>query len=221
MSSSSSDSEEQPNDQSEETSTLHASPYAPRRIPYEFRELDQQFLHKVMRIMICFLAVFVFAFSKWMSPSVAKDEKKPIFPSSPEENIDSFAQEIASVLAEARSWEQENEMIEENLLVSKILAGNVTKKIPKSQKLPEWFEKRYYERRYPGISRIEELPMCIVATGRNNMESNRQKRFLESVLNLDYSSYKLVYVDDKSEDGTLDCMKNFILDNMEAIDGRW
>lgn len=42
------------------------------------------------------------------------------------------------------------------------------------------------------------LPMCIVAVGRNNMKDDKQKRFLDSVSQLNYSKYKLIYVDDAS-----------------------
>ena len=35
------------------------------------------------------------------------------------------------------------------------------------------------------------------------MENDRHFRFLKSVLNLDYSNYRFIYVDDLSDDGTL------------------
>jgi hypothetical protein len=44
--------------------------------------------------------------------------------------------------------------------------------------------------------------MCLVATGRNNMVKGRQKRFLNSIELLNYSNYRLIYVDDNSVDET-------------------
>lgn len=52
--------------------------------------------------------------------------------------------------------------------------------------------------------------MCIVATGRNNMRNERQKRFLSSVEDLNYTNYRLIYVDDNSEDMTAQFTYSFI-----------
>ena len=63
--------------------------------------------------------------------------------------------------------------------------------------------------------------MCIVATARNNMNNSRHQRFLNSVIHLDYENYRLVFVDDMSDDNTLSFMKDFIAENLETINGRW
>lgn len=55
--------------------------------------------------------------------------------------------------------------------------------------------------------------MCIVAVGRNNMKDDKQKRFLDSVSQLNYSKYKLIYVDDASQDDTVKFTKQYIDDN--------
>lgn len=56
----------------------------------------------------------------------------------------------------------------------------------------------------------DEIPMCIVATGRNNMDSGRQQRFLDSVAALNYGTYRLVYVDDASDDGSAKFTEEYI-----------
>lgn len=63
--------------------------------------------------------------------------------------------------------------------------------------------------------------MCIVAVGRNNLESGRQQRFLNSLLALDYGKLHIVYVDDKSSDGTLELTQKFMQDHQESIRDRW
>ena len=63
-------------------------------------------------------------------------------------------------------------------------------------------EYSYYEYLY-NISKFPELPFCIIAPSRNNMVDNRQERFLNSVNQQNYSSFRLIYVDDNSDDGTV------------------
>lgn len=46
--------------------------------------------------------------------------------------------------------------------------------------------------------------LCIVAPGRNLVKKNRTAAFLDSIHRQRYSNYKLVYVDDVSNDGTLE-----------------
>ena len=55
--------------------------------------------------------------------------------------------------------------------------------------------------------------MCIVATGRNNMAAGRQARFLSSVEHLNYTNYRLVYVDDCSEDTTYEFTCSFVAES--------
>lgn len=60
--------------------------------------------------------------------------------------------------------------------------------------------------------------MCIVATGRNNMDQDRQKRFLASVANLNYGAYRLVYVDDFSDDDSAIFTQKYIKNNRKLKD---
>lgn len=61
--------------------------------------------------------------------------------------------------------------------------------------------------------------MCLVATGRNNMVKGRQKRFLNSIELLNYSNYRLIYVDDNSVDETASFTSSFI-DHSSVLSGK-
>ena len=56
----------------------------------------------------------------------------------------------------------------------------------------------------------KELPICVVVPTRNNVENYRYEYNLQSILNQDYTNYKLVVVDDASNDGTGDLIDLFL-----------
>ena len=62
-------------------------------------------------------------------------------------------------------------------------------------------EKAYYEKHY-SISKYEELPICVVIPSYNNVKDGRYRNNLESILQQDYDNYRIVFIDDASEDGT-------------------
>ena len=67
----------------------------------------------------------------------------------------------------------------------------------------------YYESKY-NISQHEELPLCIVAPGRNLESEGRYTRFFSSIAKQNYSNYKLIYIDDASTDGTVLSIKKYL-----------
>ena len=68
----------------------------------------------------------------------------------------------------------------------------------------EYFQlnKRYSIGNYP-----MELPICVVAAGRNLVKTDRYLRFLESIDHQNYSNYRLFITDDASTDGSYDILK--------------
>jgi glycosyltransferase involved in cell wall biosynthesis len=55
-----------------------------------------------------------------------------------------------------------------------------------------------------------ELPICVVVTTRNNAKNYRYEYNLQSILNQKYKNYKLVIVDDASDDGTANLISLFL-----------
>lgn len=73
-----------------------------------------------------------------------------------------------------------------------------------------WYNHKYIEAEFAyfdtkyNISDYEnELPFCIVATGRNLRSRNLFYDFFRTVSQQNYSNYKVVAVDDNSTDSTL------------------
>lgn len=60
-------------------------------------------------------------------------------------------------------------------------------------------EKKYYEEKYQ-ISAYPEQPFCIVIPTFNNVQGNRYIHNLNSILQQDYSNYRIILIDDASED---------------------
>ena len=60
----------------------------------------------------------------------------------------------------------------------------------------EYFENKYHISAYP------EIPICVVIPSYNNVEKDRYKDNLNSVLQQNYSNYHVVFIDDVSEDRT-------------------
>lgn len=50
----------------------------------------------------------------------------------------------------------------------------------------------------------------MVVTGRNNARNYRYEYNLQSIINQDYKNYKLVVIDDASDDGTGDLIRIFL-----------
>ena len=62
-------------------------------------------------------------------------------------------------------------------------------------------EKEYYEQKY-NISKYEELPICVFIPSFNNVAQDRYLKNLRSVLQQDYSNYRILFIDDHSPDST-------------------
>ncbi len=54
----------------------------------------------------------------------------------------------------------------------------------------------------------EEQPMVVLTTSYNN--KNWVKKNITSILRQNYSNYRLIYIDDASQDGTADALENFM-----------
>ena len=71
----------------------------------------------------------------------------------------------------------------------------------------EYLKAEYYylDYKYQIGSYQDELPICIVAPGRNLKSNPKQmyKQFLDSIARQNYTNYKLVYLDDNSDDQTV------------------
>ena len=52
------------------------------------------------------------------------------------------------------------------------------------------------------MSQYPELPICVVIPSYNNLENMRYKKNLNSILQQDYQNYRIVFIDDVSEDDT-------------------
>ena len=66
-------------------------------------------------------------------------------------------------------------------------------------------DKRYNLNRY-----TTELPICVVAPGRNLLKNLMHLQFLKSMEFQNYSNYRLIITDDASTDGTYDVLKEKI-----------
>ena len=69
----------------------------------------------------------------------------------------------------------------------------------------------YYEKKYAiGLIR-EELPFCVISVGRNNNKREAIDKYLGSLARQNYSNYHIVYVDDLSDDGSVEKMEELVL----------
>ena len=52
--------------------------------------------------------------------------------------------------------------------------------------------------------------LCIVAPGRNIVQKKRYRRFIDSIQRQNYTNYRLIYVDDMSDDGSAKQFENYV-----------
>lgn len=72
-------------------------------------------------------------------------------------------------------------------------------------------EYRHYDELYKiGKYKDKELPLCITIMSHNNVGQERYQRVMLSLLNQEYSNYHIVFLDDNSDDGTLQKTKEFM-----------
>ena len=56
----------------------------------------------------------------------------------------------------------------------------------------------------------KELPMCVVVLSHNNVEDNRYKKIMQTILYQNYTNYHIVFFDDFSTDGTLEATQQYV-----------
>jgi hypothetical protein len=62
----------------------------------------------------------------------------------------------------------------------------------------------------PKNNTIAHLPFCIVVPSFNNAKNMLYKRNINSILQQEYANYHVVYVDDQSEDDTMNNVLNYL-----------
>lgn len=71
----------------------------------------------------------------------------------------------------------------------------------------------YYDNKY-NISRYgapeEQLPLCIVAPGRNIVSDDKYEKFIDSIFRQNYTNYKLIYIDDVSTDESAQKLRTYV-----------
>lgn len=72
----------------------------------------------------------------------------------------------------------------------------------------ERLSKEYEFDKYP-----KELPFCIVVPTYNNAKNYRYLYNIQSILNLNYTNYKVVIVDDRSNDLTYELILQYLEEN--------
>ena len=70
-------------------------------------------------------------------------------------------------------------------------------------------EKAYYEEKYQ-ISKYEELPFCVVVPSYKNVANDRYVHNMDSIIQQDYQNYRIIFIDDASEDDTGTFIKEYI-----------
>ena len=55
-----------------------------------------------------------------------------------------------------------------------------------------------------------QLPMCVIVTSHNNKEDLRMVWNAESILQQDYSNYRVVFIDDSSSDGSWQILNDYL-----------
>jgi glycosyltransferase involved in cell wall biosynthesis len=66
----------------------------------------------------------------------------------------------------------------------------------------------YYDNLYDIGKYDKELPLCVVATGKNNAKTI--VKLYESINRQNYTNYKIVHIDDHSNDGTINIVLKFL-----------
>ena len=59
--------------------------------------------------------------------------------------------------------------------------------------------------------------MCVTVMSHNNIENNRYKKVMQSILQQDYGNYHIVFIDDNSDDGNLESTMEFMQDKGAKI----
>lgn len=67
-------------------------------------------------------------------------------------------------------------------------------------------DKKYYEDKYH-ISKYKEMPICVVVPSYNNAAKDRYFHNMNSILQQDYSNYRIIFIDDASDDRTGELIK--------------
>ena len=67
-------------------------------------------------------------------------------------------------------------------------------------------EKTYFEEKYK-VSEYKELPFCVVVPSYKNVANDRYRHNMNSIIQQDYSNYRIIFIDDASEDDTGNFMK--------------
>ena len=70
-------------------------------------------------------------------------------------------------------------------------------------------EKVEYEKKYQ-ISTSPELPICVVVPTFNNVDGDRFKINIDSILNQEYSNYRVIVIDDLSSDKTGEAINYYL-----------
>lgn len=55
-----------------------------------------------------------------------------------------------------------------------------------------------------------EFPFCVVIHSNNNQNNSRFKFNIKSVLDQDYSNYRIIYIDDGSSDQTFQSVEDYL-----------
>lgn len=55
--------------------------------------------------------------------------------------------------------------------------------------------------------------LCVVAPGRNIVKGGKYKRFVDSLQRQNYTNFRLVYVDDVSDDGSAEQLEKYVKDS--------
>jgi len=71
-------------------------------------------------------------------------------------------------------------------------------------------EQYYFQYKYNLDQYKDELPLCIVAPGRNIVNDKKYMRFIDSLQRQNYSNYRLIYIDDVSDDNSVQELENYI-----------
>ena len=75
----------------------------------------------------------------------------------------------------------------------------------------------YYQTKYSLKNYEKEIPLCIVVPSFNNIQNDRYKKLMQTVLYQQYNNYHIVFIDDASTDETLNATKKYVQEqNFEA-----
>lgn len=62
---------------------------------------------------------------------------------------------------------------------------------------------------------FRERPICVISIAKNNAKDYQYEYNLQSILNQNYSNYKMIIIDQGSTDGTKDLIKKFMRDHQK------